>query len=65
MREHVLVILPHPDDEAFGAAGFIAKNRKAGVPVTYACGTLGEMEEIWVTLFLLIAKLYHLSGKRS
>jgi N-acetylglucosamine malate deacetylase 2 len=43
MREHVLVILPHPDDEAFGAAGFIAKNRKAGVPVTYACGTLGEM----------------------
>jgi N-acetylglucosamine malate deacetylase 2 len=43
MREHVLVILPHPDDEAFGAAGFIAKNRKAGIPVTYACGTLGEM----------------------
>lgn len=43
MREHVLVILPHPDDEAFGAAGFIAKNRKEGVPVTYACGTLGEM----------------------
>ncbi|MBZ5749241.1 MULTISPECIES: bacillithiol biosynthesis deacetylase BshB2 [Metabacillus] len=43
MREHVLIILPHPDDEAFGAAGFIAKNRKAGVPVTYACGTLGEM----------------------
>lgn len=43
MREHVLIILPHPDDEAFGAAGFIAKNREAGVPVTYACGTLGEM----------------------
>ncbi|TXC93149.1 bacillithiol biosynthesis deacetylase BshB2 [Metabacillus litoralis] len=43
MREHVLVILPHPDDEAFGVAGLIAKNRKAGIPVTYACGTLGEM----------------------
>ncbi|APH04740.1 bacillithiol biosynthesis deacetylase BshB2 [Bacillus weihaiensis] len=43
MREHILVILPHPDDEAFGVAGLIAKKRKAGVPVTYACGTLGEM----------------------
>ncbi|MCV9888503.1 bacillithiol biosynthesis deacetylase BshB2 [Metabacillus halosaccharovorans] len=43
MKEHVLVILPHPDDEAFGVAGLIALNRKAGVPVTYACGTLGEM----------------------
>lgn len=43
MREHVLVILPHPDDESFGAAGLIALKRKAGIPVTYACGTLGEM----------------------
>lgn len=43
MREHVLVILPHPDDESFGVAGLIAQKRKAGVPVTYACGTLGEM----------------------
>jgi bacillithiol biosynthesis deacetylase BshB2 len=43
MKEHVLVILPHPDDESFGAAGIIALKRKAGIPVTYACGTLGEM----------------------
>ncbi|MRX72917.1 bacillithiol biosynthesis deacetylase BshB2 [Bacillus lacus] len=43
MQEHVLVVLPHPDDEAFGVAGLIALHRKAGVPVTYACGTLGEM----------------------
>lgn len=43
MREHVLVILPHPDDESFGVAGLIAQKRKAGIPVTYACGTLGEM----------------------
>ncbi|WP_353855530.1 bacillithiol biosynthesis deacetylase BshB2 [Bacillus sp. Bos-x628] len=43
MKEHVLVILPHPDDESFGVAGLIAQSRKRGIPVTYACGTLGEM----------------------
>ncbi|MEI4788769.1 bacillithiol biosynthesis deacetylase BshB2 [Bacillus sp. FJAT-53060] len=43
MNEHVLVMLPHPDDESFGAAGLIAQSRKRGIPVTYACGTLGEM----------------------
>ncbi|MFC0274886.1 bacillithiol biosynthesis deacetylase BshB2 [Metabacillus herbersteinensis] len=43
MNKHVLVVLPHPDDEAFGVAGLIALNRKEGIPVTYACGTLGEM----------------------
>ncbi|MEK4686133.1 bacillithiol biosynthesis deacetylase BshB2 [Bacillus sp. FSL M8-0256] len=43
MNEHVLVMLPHPDDESFGGAGLIAQSRKRGIPVTYACGTLGEM----------------------
>ncbi|MTH51990.1 bacillithiol biosynthesis deacetylase BshB2 [Bacillus mangrovi] len=43
MNEHILVVLPHPDDESYGVAGLIALNRKRGVPVTYACGTLGEM----------------------
>lgn len=43
MEERFLVILPHPDDEAFGVAGLIALKRKQGVPVTYACLTLGEM----------------------
>lgn len=43
MESHVVVIFPHPDDEAFGAAGTIAKFREQGVPVTYLCGTLGEM----------------------
>ncbi|KAA0550095.1 bacillithiol biosynthesis deacetylase BshB2 [Bacillus sp. BGMRC 2118] len=43
MKEHVLVVLPHPDDEAFGAAGIISLYTKKGVTVTYACGTLGEM----------------------
>ncbi|MFB1051327.1 bacillithiol biosynthesis deacetylase BshB2 [Paraliobacillus sp. JSM ZJ581] len=43
MESHVVVIFPHPDDEAFGAAGTIAHFREQGVPVTYLCGTLGEM----------------------
>jgi bacillithiol biosynthesis deacetylase BshB2 len=43
MERHVLVVLPHPDDEAFGAGGTIARYTQAGIPVTYACGTLGEM----------------------
>lgn len=42
-EKHVVVIYPHPDDESFGAAGTIAAFRKQGVPVTYLCGTLGEM----------------------
>jgi bacillithiol biosynthesis deacetylase BshB2 len=43
MNEHILVVLPHPDDESFGAAGTIRLNANKGIPVTYACATLGEM----------------------
>ncbi|WP_077624813.1 bacillithiol biosynthesis deacetylase BshB2 [Sediminibacillus massiliensis] len=43
MEKHVVVIYPHPDDEAFGASGTITQFRQQGVPVTYLCGTLGEM----------------------
>lgn len=43
MERHILVVFPHPDDEAFGAAGTIALHAKAGTPITYLCGTLGEM----------------------
>lgn len=43
MEKRVLVILPHPDDEAFGVSGTIALHREKGTPVTYACCTLGEM----------------------
>lgn len=43
MERHILVVFPHPDDEAFGTAGFIGLNTRQGVPVTYACLTLGEM----------------------
>ena len=42
-EKHVLVIFPHPDDEAFGVSGTIASYTKSGIPVTYACLTLGEM----------------------
>jgi len=40
---HILVVLPHPDDEAFGAAGTLAMHIQQGAQVTYACLTLGEM----------------------
>lgn len=43
MERHVLVALPHPDDETFGTGGLIASFTKQGVPVTYVCATLGQM----------------------
>ena len=42
-ESHVLVIFPHPDDEAFGVSGTIAAYTQKGTPVTYMCLTLGEM----------------------
>lgn len=42
-EKHVVIVFPHPDDESFGTAGVIKKFREEGVPVTYLCGTLGEM----------------------
>ncbi|MEW8977848.1 MAG: bacillithiol biosynthesis deacetylase BshB2 [Symbiobacterium sp.] len=43
MKEHLLVIMPHPDDETFAVGGTIALYSRRGVPVTYVCATLGEM----------------------
>jgi bacillithiol biosynthesis deacetylase BshB2 len=43
MSQNIVVILPHPDDEAFGLSGTLAKHIEAGAHVTYACLTLGEM----------------------
>jgi N-acetylglucosamine malate deacetylase 2 len=43
MERHVLVVMPHPDDETLAVGGTIAQYTKAGVPVTYLCGTLGQM----------------------
>ncbi|KGX86196.1 bacillithiol biosynthesis deacetylase BshB2 [Pontibacillus litoralis] len=42
-HQHVVIILPHPDDESFGCSGTTLKFREQGIPVTYLCGTLGEM----------------------
>ena len=42
-QRQILVVFPHPDDEAFSSAGLIRLYRNMGVPVTYACLTLGEM----------------------
>ncbi|MBP3039188.1 bacillithiol biosynthesis deacetylase BshB2 [Bacillaceae bacterium Marseille-Q3522] len=42
-ERHVLVVFPHPDDEAYGVSGTIAAHVNNGTPVTYACLTLGEM----------------------
>lgn len=41
--KRILVVLPHPDDEAFGASGTLAMHIHRGAHVTYACLTLGEM----------------------
>ncbi|MHA0856109.1 bacillithiol biosynthesis deacetylase BshB2 [Paenibacillus sp. CMAA1364] len=43
MERHILVILPHPDDECFGLSGTLSKRISEGTHVTYACLTLGEM----------------------
>jgi len=43
-EQRILVVLPHPDDEAFGLSGTLAKLiREEGARVTYACLTLGQM----------------------
>ncbi|MEG0258361.1 MAG: bacillithiol biosynthesis deacetylase BshB2 [Lysinibacillus sp.] len=43
-QRHILIVYPHPDDEAFSIAGTIAYyTKKLNTPVTYACLTLGEM----------------------
>jgi len=42
-ESQVLVVFPHPDDEAFGVSGTLAQFVDAGIPVTYACLTLGQM----------------------
>lgn len=43
-ERHILIVYPHPDDEAFTVAGTVALHRKQfNTPVTYACLTLGEM----------------------
>lgn len=42
-ERQLLIVYPHPDDESFSVAGVAAMQADMGVPVTYACLTLGEM----------------------
>lgn len=42
-ERHILIVYPHPDDEAFSIGGVIRMYSNMDVPVTYACLTLGEM----------------------
>ena len=42
-ERQILLVFPHPDDEAFSCAGAVRLYANMGVPVTYACLTLGEM----------------------
>lgn len=42
-ENHILVVFPHPDDEAFSVAGTLALYINEGTPVTYMCLTLGQM----------------------
>lgn len=42
-ERHLVVILAHPDDEAFSSAGTMALAVRQGVPVTHVCVTTGQM----------------------
>lgn len=45
-NQHLLAMLAHPDDEAFGAAGTFAFLTDRGAKVTLICATRGEVGEI-------------------
>lgn len=42
MNKRILVIAPHPDDEAYGCGGLIAKRTAAGDSVDIGLATLGQ-----------------------
>lgn len=44
--EKILAIFAHPDDEAFGVGGALAKSAALGHPVILVCATRGEVGEI-------------------
>lgn len=43
MREPILVVLAHPDDESFICGGTLATYAALGHPITLVCATRGEM----------------------
>ncbi len=46
MSQTLLALFAHPDDEAFGTGGTLARYADAGVCVTLVCATRGEAGEI-------------------
>jgi LmbE family N-acetylglucosaminyl deacetylase len=46
MERSMLVVFAHPDDEAFGTGGTLAKYASTGVRTTLICATRGEVGEI-------------------
>jgi N-acetylglucosamine malate deacetylase 2 len=42
MKQSILLIFAHPDDESFGLAGTIHKYTRQGIPVNLICATKGE-----------------------
>jgi LmbE family N-acetylglucosaminyl deacetylase len=45
-RDGLMVILAHPDDEAFGVSGSLARATNVGHPAAVICATRGEAGEI-------------------
>ncbi len=46
MEHSLLAVFAHPDDEAFGTGGTLARYASAGVATTLVCATRGEAGEI-------------------
>lgn len=58
--DRILILAPHPDDEAIGTAGVIQKALKAGAETKIACFTNGDHYEF---TFLIHEKLIPLRSK--
>lgn len=46
MKHRLLAVFAHPDDEAFGTGGTLARYAAAGVDIALVCATRGEVGEI-------------------
>ncbi len=46
MQQRLLAVFAHPDDEAFGTGGTLARYAAAGVDIALVCATRGEVGEI-------------------
>ena len=45
-EERILILAPHPDDEAIGTAGVIQRSLKAGIPIKVCYLTNGDFNEL-------------------